>query len=104
MSKLKKRWMRQSILAMSTVMVTGSILCGCSRQEMTRTISLPDIEDEGKGISGIVIKNIQEYTYGGHSEDNLQILEKRAQILPSSSGTRKKAMSIGRLILIRRKR
>ena len=73
MSKLKKRWMRQSILAMSTVIVTGSILCGCSRQEMTRTISLPDIEDEGKGISGIVIKNIQEYTYGGHSEDNLRL-------------------------------
>ncbi len=73
MRKLKKRWMRRFVFVMTTVLATGNILCGCSRQEMIRTISLPDTEDKDMGISGFVIKNIQEYTYEGQSEDHLQL-------------------------------
>lgn len=45
-------------------------LCGCSQKEMTKTISLPETE-KTEGISGIVIKDIRQYVYEGHSEDTI---------------------------------
>lgn len=42
-------------------------LCGCISQEAERTVALP--EKDAEEDAGIQIKNIQEYSYNGHSED-----------------------------------
>lgn len=71
MREVKKQQKRWLVRAMCAVLAAGSVLCGCSGQGMTKTIQLPDTENEEKGIPGIIINRIQEYVYDGHSEDNL---------------------------------
>ncbi len=73
---MKERMRRQRIRPVRLVCIclaAGAMLCGCSRQETTKTISLPEVKQQEKGIPGIIINNIREYVYDGHSEDHLQL-------------------------------
>lgn len=71
MKEKGKLRMRLSVCLICAVLAAACILCGCSQKEIVKTISLPEKKHTERDSQGINIQSIKEYSYEGHTEDQL---------------------------------
>ncbi len=58
--------MRENIIRTGMILIAAGIwLCGCGRQETSKTIILPEKTEDRDIHSGIDVRNIEEYTFEG---------------------------------------
>ena len=58
--------MRENIIRTGMILIAAGIwLCGCGRQETSKTIILPEKTEDRDIHSGIDVRNIEEYMFEG---------------------------------------